>query len=62
MTQDMKPFKPLPERTDDELRDRARELHQEGWVIEIPIEAKVYRYGDDGYVEIEAIIHLGEHD
>ena len=35
--------KALCERTDDEIRARARELHEQTWVIEIDDDAEVVR-------------------
>ena len=56
--------KPLSERTDDDIRNRARELHGETWVIEIDDNAEVNRNGDDdeGTVLVRAWIHLGHDD
>ncbi len=54
--------KPLSKRTDDEIRDRARVLHEEDWVIEIPEDAKVIRPPGSDCVEVEAWISLGEED
>ena len=56
--------KPLSERTDDEIRDRARELHGKTWVIEIDDDAEVDRNGsdDEGTVLVRAWICLGQDD
>ena len=56
--------KPLSERTDDEIRDRARELHGKTWVIEIDDDAEVDRNGsdDEGTVLVRAWIFLGQDD
>ena len=57
------PDKPISKRTDDEIRDRARELHAQDWVIEIPEDAQVARPNyDDECARIEAWIYLGPTD
>ena len=57
------PGKPFSERTDEEIRDRARELHEEPSVIEIPEGAQVVRpKGGDECARIEAWIELGPED
>lgn len=53
---------PLSKRTDEEIRDRARTLHEEYWVIEVPDDARVIRRGDDRPALVEAWIHLGDTD
>ena len=53
---------PLSERTDEKIRDRARTLHEQDWVIEVPDDARVIRRGDDDTTLVEAWIHLGEED
>ena len=57
------PDTPLSKRTDDEIRDRARELHEYVGVIEIPEGAQVVRPNDgDECARIEAWIYLGPTD
>ena len=54
---------PMSKRTDEEIRDRARELHEEVWVVEIPHDAKVVRRDDsDEMSYVEAWICLGVYD
>ncbi len=52
----------LSSRSEDEIRDRARELNEQDWVIEVSENAKVIRRGDDETTLVEAWIHLGEDD
>ena len=55
--------KPFSQRSDQEIRQRAREEHEQSLVIEIPDDARVTRKPDDHeIVEIEAVIILGLHD
>ena len=56
--------KPLSERTDDDIRTRARELHGIPWVLEIDDDAEVDWRGDDdeGTVLVRAWIYLGHDD
>ena len=39
---------PLCQRTDDEIRNRARELHHKEWQVEIAADAEVIRPSSDG--------------
>ena len=53
----------MSQRTDDEIRDRARELHEQVWVVKIPDDAKVVRRDDSDEVSyVEAWICLGVDD
>ena len=56
---------PLSKLSDDEIRERARELHGEAWAIEIPDDAQVIRPDpdDDGEcARVAAWIYLGPDD
>ena len=54
---------PFSQRTDDDIRHLARELHEKLWAVEIPDDAKVTRRDDaDEIAEVEAIICLGLYD
>jgi hypothetical protein len=54
------PFNAL---TDDQIRDRARELHEQDWVIEVHEDAQVIRPKYEGEcARIAAWIYLGPDD
>ena len=54
---------PLSQRTDDEIRERARELHEQEPVIEVPDDAQVICSDDPNEcARVLAWIHLGADD
>ena len=54
--------KPLSQRTDEEIRDRARELFDDVVALDIPPDGQVIRVEEGRVALVEAVIYLGESD
>lgn len=60
-TEDDNP-KPFSQRTDEEIRERVRELHEAMERIDIPPDGQVIRMDGGRVALVKAVIYIGEND